>query len=193
MYVCMYVCRCVCSALSRRVPLSLGRHHAWGHLRDDASGPHEEGSGEGSIKECKSQTETYASAGSSRRSHPEEQLPSCGRSNGTMLANLRTKTDTTSEICWEKSCNWVSMRLHSITKTRTCMINECLLILDGGYYNSPFPSSFIFNVILAIFPRASAQRLLRPPHTLPRQRVARMVSSHWRHSAGLASIVFQVD
>ena len=43
-----------------------------------------------------------------------------------MLANLRTKTDTTSEICWEKSCNWVSMRLHSITKTKTCMINECL-------------------------------------------------------------------
>ena len=27
-----------------------------------------------------------------------------------MLANLRTKTETTSEICWEKSCNWVSTR-----------------------------------------------------------------------------------
>ena len=27
-----------------------------------------------------------------------------------MLGNLRTKTETTSEICWEKSCNWVSMR-----------------------------------------------------------------------------------
>ncbi len=27
-----------------------------------------------------------------------------------MLANLRTKTETTSEIIWEKSCNWVSTR-----------------------------------------------------------------------------------
>ena len=75
-----------------------------------------------------------------------------------------------------------------------------ILILDGGYYNSPFPSSFIFNVILAIFPRASAQqfttsceqerlrllqlricrrwkRLLRPP----RQRVARACEKN-RHT-----------
>ena len=35
-----------------------------------------------------------------------------------MHAKLRTNTKTTSEICWEKSCNWVSMRLHSITNTR---------------------------------------------------------------------------
>ena len=27
-----------------------------------------------------------------------------------MLANLRTKTETTSEICWEKSCHSESMR-----------------------------------------------------------------------------------
>ena len=40
-----------------------------------------------------------------------------------MHANLRTKTETTSEICWEKLCNWVSMRLHSITNTSTCIIS----------------------------------------------------------------------
>ena len=40
-----------------------------------------------------------------------------------MHATLRTNTKTTSEICWEKSCNWVSMRLHSITNTSTCIIN----------------------------------------------------------------------
>ncbi len=63
-----------------------------------------------------------------------------------MHAKLRTNTKTTSETCWEKSCNWVSMRLHSITNTSTCIIRKCLLILDVGYYDSPFPSSLIVNV-----------------------------------------------
>ena len=40
-----------------------------------------------------------------------------------MHAKLRTNTKTTSEIGWEKSCNWVSMRLHSITNTSTCIIS----------------------------------------------------------------------
>ena len=38
-------------------------------------------------------------------------------------AKLRTKTKTTSEIYWGRSCNWVSMGLHSITHTSTCMVS----------------------------------------------------------------------
>ena len=43
----------------------------------------------------------------------------------------------THRICWEKLCNLVFLSVQSITNTRLQIISYCLLVLYGGYYESP--------------------------------------------------------
>ncbi len=38
-------------------------------------------------------------------------------------AQQQANTKTTSEICWDKSCNRVSIKLHSITNTSPCIMS----------------------------------------------------------------------
>ena len=56
---------------------------------------------------------------------PRKQREVCSRHGARICSAVMVTAEApagTPGICWEKLCNWVSLRVHSITNTRRCII-----------------------------------------------------------------------